>query len=385
MKKRVFILIAIFIINSILLSGCSNYRELDKLTLIAGLTIDKNEQGKYLVTVETVDLNEGGRDTKIKSKLIDSYGDTVVDAVRNLLNIVSPKPYWGQLQLVIISQEVAKEGIVKILDTLVRYTEVRLNIDIIVSKGKTAKEIFDSQILTTEIRSYEIKKMLGEQMRYLSKTYRVKAYEIINYLSGEGISSVMPAIRVTENQGEKTAELSGSAVFKRDKLVGFLNGDETKSLLFIRDKIRGGVLSVKEPPRSGHANVTLGIEGSKTKLKPAYSNGKVTINIQINTKVTMLENGTNKSFMDENKRSVLKHDTEEMLKANIKNVIRKVQEDYGADVFGFGNTIYRDMPSLWKEIKPGWKDIFKSLDVNVSINIDIRNLGLLDKPIKVGD
>jgi spore germination protein KC len=89
--------------------------------------------------------------------------------------------------------------------------------------------------------------------------------------------------------------------------------------------------------------------------------------------------------MDENEILVLKHDAEEKLKANIKNVIRKVQEDYDVDAFGFGSTIYKDMPSLWKEIKPDWSNVFENLDVNVSVNIDIQNQGLLSKPIKVGN
>lgn len=383
MKKRTFFLFALFIIYSILLTGCSSYRELENLSIMAGLAVDKNEQGKYIITAEVVDLHEGGKDVKIKRKLIECYGDTIVDTTSNLVNIISPKPDWGQLQIIIISQEVAREGIIDILDTLNRHNEARLTIDILISKEKTAKEILDSQIITTEMRSYEIEKMLDEQTVSLSKIHRAKTYEIVNDLSEEGISPVLPAIRLIENHGEKTAELSGSAVFDKDKLIGYLDGEETKSLLFIRDEINSGALVVDTHP--GNGNVTLVINASKTKVKPVYSNGEVSINIQIKTKVSLREYGIKKNFMDENEILVLKHAAEEKLKANIKNVIRKVQEDYDVDAFGFGNTIYKDMPWLWKEIKPDWDNVFKSLDVNVNVNIDIRNQGLILKPIKVGN
>lgn len=376
--------LAIFIINSITLTGCWNYKEVDDLATIAGIAFDKNDKGKYVITAEIVGFQGSGRDTKIKSKLIESYGDTIVDATRNLLKIISPRPYYGHLEVVIISQKVAQEGIIDILDSLNRYREVRLTLDILVSEGKTAKEILDSQIITLEIHSFDIQKMLDSQIA-LSKVPRAKVYEIVNALSGEGISPVLPAIRLTENQGEKTTELSGSAVFNKDKLIGFLNGDETKSLLFIRDKIKGGVLVVKKSPENGSANVTLDIKKNKTKVKPVNSNGKESINIKINTIVDLFEYNLKQNLLDEKGSLILKRDSEKMLKTNIENLILKVQKDYEADVFGFGNTIYRDMPLLWKKIKSDWNNIFRSLDVNVSVNIDIRNLGLISKPIKKGD
>jgi spore germination protein KC len=384
MKKNTFSLVALFIISSILLSGCGNYRELDRLTIIAGMAIDKNEQGKYMITVEVVNVS-GGKETKIQSKLIEIYGDTIVDTTRNLVNIVSPKPFWGQMQIVIISQEVAQEGIIDILDTMNRNRETRTTIDLLVSKEKTAKEILESQILTAEIRSYEIKRMLDEQMIYLSKTYKAKIYEFVNALSGEGISPVLPAVQITQNQGERIAELSGSAVFDKDKLIGFLDSNESKSLLFIRNKIKSGVLVLKEPRGSGHANLTLVIKDNKTKVKPVYSNEKVSIDIHIKTIVDLREYGVIEKMLDEKKILALEHKAEEKLKGNIENFIRKVQEDYNVDVFGFGSIIYQDMPWLWKEIKPDWNNVFGNLDVNVSVNIETRNTGLLSEPIKVGD
>lgn len=384
MRKRVFFLIILLVINAAMLTGCWNYSEVDKFSIVAGVAVDKSEEGKYMLTIEIVDLHEGGRDAKIKSKLLETYGDTVFDAVRNAIKITAQKLYWGHAEIVILSREAAREGIVEIIDWLDRDAEPRLTIDILVSKEKTAKEILDSQSITTEIRSFEINKMLDTQ-RSLSKTFKVEVYEFIKALSDEGVSAVLPCVHLTENVGKKTSELSGTAVFKEDKLVGFLDDDETKYLRFITDKIKGGLLVLKEKPESGHANMTLEIFENKTKVKPAYANGKVSINIEIKTETALDEHGAKENFIDENRSLVLERDAEELLRVNIKNLIRKVQKDFNADIFGFGSTVRADMPPLWKEIGPDWDKIYKDLDVYVNATVEVQNSGLLSKPVKVGD
>jgi hypothetical protein len=42
------------------------------------------------------------------------------------------------------------------------------------------------------------------------------------------------------------------------------------------------------------------------------------------------------------------------------------------------------MPQLWKEIGHDWTSIYKEMDANVSVSVDLKNRGLLRYPIRVG-
>lgn len=384
MRKRILFFLIICFVNMIMCTGCWNYREIDKLSIAAGVAIDKTQDGKIKITTEVVDLHEGGRDVKIKSKKLESYGDTLFDAIRNTIKITAARLYWGHTEIVIFSQDVAKEGIADIIDFLARDAEPRQSMDLLISKEKTAEEILDLQSTTTEIRSYEINEMLDTQ-RGLSKVSKVQIHEFINALSDEGISAVMPVVGATTNDGGETLELSGTAVFKQDKLVYMLDGEETKSLLFVIDKIKGGLLVVKDNSNSGQSKITLEILKSDTKVKPIFSDGKVSIDVNVKTKVTAGQSGEKEKTLDENKSLSLQKDAEKMLKTDMVNVIKKVQQDVDADIFGFGKAVRKDMPALWRKIGPEWNEIFKNLEVNVITNIKIQNSGLMSKPIKVGD
>lgn len=382
MRGRMLFLI-LLIINTTTFTGCWNYREINQLSIVAGMAVDKSETGKYILTVEIVDLHEGGRDTRIKSKLLEIEGDTLFDAVRNAVKITALRLYFGQMEILIISQEIAREGVFELVDILSRNAEPRLTIDLLVSKEKTANEILNSQSITTEIRSYEINDMLDAQ-KILSKTSKVEIYQFINALPCEGIYPVLPCVHLTETAGLKTSELSGTAVFKGDKLIGFLDEEETKYFSFITDKIKGGLLILKNSPDENNINISLEIYENKTKVKPVYSDGKVSIRLETKTRVVFAEQGTRENFMNESGRLMLEKDAGELLKTNITKVIQKVQKDFGVDIFGFGSIVNADMPDLWKEIGYDWNTVFKDMEVNVNTTIEIQNSGLLSKPIKVG-
>lgn len=384
MSKK-YILILLIISNILLLSGCWNYREVERLAIVSGLAVDKDENsGEFLLITELVDVKETMGKTTLTSKKIDSRGKTILDAIRNMIKISGKKLYFSHTKVVIISQDVARENIIPIVDWISRDHEPRIDLDLLISREKAAKELLSQQSVTTDIRALEMSFMLDAN-KSLSKSPKVGTYEFINALEAEGISPTLPTIGITTIENKETSELSGTAVFKKEKLVGFLDEEESKYLLFIRDKIKGGLLSIDMSENNPKDKVTLEIFKNKTKIKPVYSGENISMNIIIKTEVSIEENDTSINNIDENGRAKLKNESEKYLEKQINNLIKKVQNEFDSDIFGFGAKIKAEMPYLWKTIKDDWDDIFKDLDVVVNAQIDIRNSGITSKPIEVGD
>lgn len=368
-----------------LLSGCWNYKEIDKLAIVSGMAVDKNEKGdKFLLTSEIVDVKEIMGKTTVTSKKIDSEGETIFDAMRNMIKISGKKLYWSHAKVIVISQDVAKEDIIPVIDWVARDQEPRIEINLLISKEKTARELLSQQSITTDIRSIEMDLMLNAN-KSLSKAPRTAVYEFINALASEGISPTIPAIGITTSENKKTSELSGTAVFKKDKFLGFLDEEETKYFLFIRDKIKGGLLPVNISEDNFNDKVTLEIFENNTKLKPVNLNENLFININIRTRVSIAEEDTSRNYIDEPGRAKLKNAAEKKLEDQIINLVKKVQNDFDSDIFGFGEVVKNEMPLLWKNIKGDWDKIFKNLEVKVNSEMNISNSGIINKPIEVGD
>lgn len=374
-----FVCIIHLLVISALISGCWNYREIEKLSIVSGIAIDKIED-KYLVTTETVEI-KGGRDTKISTKLLSSEGISIFDAVRNSIKLTGKKLYFSHAKVLIISNDIAKEGLIPVIDWVNRDTEPRYTMNVLISKEKTAKEILQAENKTSEIYSFELHDVLNAE-KGLSYAPSVEEWNFVTDISGNGISAILPTVNMAQN---KIPEIEGTGVFKKDKLFGYLDGKETEALLFIKNKIKGGLLTQREISNNSYTNISLEILKNETKLKPSYSDGKITIDITTKTDVVIGENGGTDDFIGEEGRKKLKNDFENHLETQIKNLVKKVQEDYDSDIFGFGKAVRINMPELWKKIELQWEQVFRRVDVDVRSTIIIKNSAYTSKPIKTGD
>jgi spore germination protein KC len=353
--------------------------------LVSGFAIDKNEQGdKYLLTIEVVDFEMAGTQAKQVNKFVESEGATIFDAVRNVINIVGKKMYWAHSNILIISQDIAKDGISPVLDLMFRDTEMREEMYVLISEEKTAKEVLKQELLLSQTSSNNIENMLTNQ-KGVGLAPVVKVYELVGTLEGEGISVALPAIHLAKNSDKKTAELDGTAVFKSDKLVGFLDLQETRPFLFITNKIKRGLISINEDSSNQMDNITLEIYKSITKVKPEFSDKKLTMNIEIKIDVSLGELETSVDYVKKDKQDKLKKDAENKVEASVEQVIKKVQNDFDSDIFGFGMITKANMPSVWRSSKQEGTNLFRNLTTDVKVDITIKNSALASKPIKKGD
>jgi spore germination protein KC len=385
MNKSLILLLTIIITSTFLLTGCWNYNEVDKLAIVSGVAVDKSEKNnKFLLTAEVIDLKSTQVGGRFNSQRIQSDGDTILDAIRNMIKISAKKLYLSHATTFILSEDVAKEGILPILDFIARDQEPRLSINVFVSKEKTAAELLSQQSISTEIRSFEMYHTILANSS-LSKAPEVQVYQFINDLSNEGISPILPTLKITSNEGNRTTELAGTAVFSKDKLAGFLTPEDTKFLLFAKNKIDGGLLIIDDDEEESPNSITLEIFKNNTKIIPNYSNGQLSIDIRTRTDVGIAEEDITKNYIDEKGRAELRKKAEKYLERNIERVIKQVQQEFGLDIFGFGNTFMKKMPDLWKQMGKEWSSLFPELKINVDSDIHIKGSGHILKPIQVGD
>ncbi len=363
-------------------SGCWNYREVESLAVVSGMAFDKNG-GKYSVTFEIINVT-GGRDSKTNTKLVTSEGVTIFDAVRKTIKTAGKKLYFSHAEVIIISSEVAKAGVIPVMDWVLRDTEPRNTIHILISKERSAKEILKRQPITADILSFELNEMIKSE-KSLAYAIDTEEWQFVEDLAETGISATLPTVDLTMDDNKLTPEITGTGIFKEDRLVGLLDGEETKTMLFIKDKIKGGLLVKKEYGNNSVTGVALDIYKNKTKLKPRFSNGKFTIEINTSTDVSLNENGGRENYIDEPARTKLKTDFEAMLENNIKNLVKKTQEQYGCDIFGFGKLVKLNMPDLWKQTEHHWNELYKNVEVDVHSTINIKDSAFQRKPIKTGD
>lgn len=382
-KKKSILLLLILLINSTFATSCWNYREIDKLAIVAGVAVDKGLSDRYRITVEIVEFR-GQKEVMATSETITLEGKSIFDASRNGIAFSGRRLYWSHAKILVISEEVANEGIVKILDWFNRDSETRADIHIVISRHVPAKDILESTQLGREVKSYELREIIDNQDD-LSKAPQIEIWELIGSLAAKGMSSIAPIIELRPINEQMVPRIMGTAIFQKDKIIGFLGAEETKDMLFIQNKIKGGLLVKVESGEMGDIPLSLEIFKSKTKIEPIINKDHIQFNVNIYTEVSIDEIGGSENFIEDTKRKELEKSIKEIMEARIKRVIDTVKNEHGVDIFGFGEKLREEKYKEWTKFEGKWGEEFQNVSVNVSMKVHIRNSAMMSKPLKIGE
>ena len=360
------------------LTGCWNYRGLNEMTVVAGMAIDRDpKSGKYLLTFEFVDISTPVKEKGASGELIQSEGETLFEAVRDAKRRLSNKLYFGHNQIVILSKEIASsEDVVSLLDWLLRDGECRETLFVAISQGETAREVFDVDGADQKLVSHKLQMVIREDKRVTGSTLPVELYELYEDSKSPGRELALPAVHRVENGEELVTEINGLAVFKKEKLVGFLSPEDAKYYLFAINRFENGVLPFHDP-ESGEARGTLEVGKSKTQYDIEVEGGEVKLIVKPKLTVFMGELMETDVKLDVAKLDEITRAAEKELEEKISGVIRKIQTEFQSDILNFGNLIYKRNYALWTELEDTWDEKFPTLKVEVRVDINVSNSALL--------
>ncbi|MBU5593012.1 Ger(x)C family spore germination protein [Clostridium sp. MSJ-4] len=384
-KKICFFILLTLLLN---ITGCTVYTEINNLPLILGVSIDKKNNDKYILTVEVFKpaVSSKEKNTEINTEILQAEGLTILDAIRNLVIKLGKRAYWTHLKVFIISKNIADEGISPILDMFNRNAHIRKEFPVLIANDENAYDIFYKG---KEKLKEPVSIFLNDTVKSVDKVSKydyVKFYELIDDISSEGQNLVLPLINMDSMEDEKIPLVYGLAVFKKDKMVGILDSNESKTLRLIKNKEKGGALIVQWSENNEQQNVTLGIIKSKTKLQLLYDEKNLNINIKTTSITEIVEIMNYKiDVLEENGRENLKKEAENKIKKDIETLLFKLQHELECDAIGIGKNIKEKHPNVWKKYENNWSNAFVSIQFNISVDVEIKGTASISEQLKVED
>lgn len=383
-KNKLIILIFIIAICPIILCGCWNYTEIDDYAIVAGIAIDKDIiTDKYKVTVEIITTQAEGTSSTISSEIYSSEGDSILSAERTIVGKTGIPLFWSEAKVVIISESVANDGVIPVVDWINRDSDLRSDMWILIAQGNSAGDILKNKknkVNPNEIVSFHLDDTM-KRGKLLSEFPESRLWSFIDGIaSGEKCETVAA---VKNDLSEGTINPIGSAIFKSDKFVGYINGKETLYMLMIKNKIKEGLITLRNVSDSD-TSITLEIFSNKTKLTPLYNDGRVSLIIDIYPVVAIAEVGGTNDFMEEENLRILQRETEKKIEDTVQYLISKLQKDYDSDVLGFGAIFMKEKPKVSEIFKKNGEDIFKNITTEVNVHLQIKNSGKTFRPISIG-
>ena len=401
--KRKGMLFSIMAASIFFVSGCWSKKELSDLAIISAVGIDKNEEGKYVKTIQFVNpgnvssgLQGGGGGQSPAVTVYSAEGDTIYGAHINASSKVSRRLYHAHANLVVINEELAKEeGINVLLDSFERYQEVRSTTKLVISHGTKAGDLMKSLTAVDKIPADKINRTLEQTEQMKGENIMVSLQDFIKASQTSGMEPVLSGFRlkgdveegkkqenVQQSELNATLEADGLAVFKDGKLIDWYEGETARGVVWLLDRIK-------------HTEVELGWEGKKHAI--VYNVIRQNTNVLADTKkdypditvhiraegviqeVTMPVNLSDPAVISD-----IEKVAEKEIKKQLEQTIKRTQKNQ-SDIFGFGQVVYRKDPDKWKKMKRDWNEAyFPKLNVTVKVDAYIRGTGLRTKPYLSG-
>jgi spore germination protein KC len=383
--------IGLWVVTVVLLAttitGCWSVHGLDTLAIIVGAGLDKAEDPDKIRLAAQVAVpaelggvpGEGGGGGAKATALAITTGYTVREAAQNLSRYFSRIAYWPDMQILVIGEEAAREGISPLLDFWNRQEQPFRSLWVMVAKGE-AKDIFAAEDYLEKISAVGISKLINESGQ-ASLTRKSRLLDVTRDLASPGVSPVLARIEAADQaEGKKRIRVAGSAVFQGDRLAGWLDESATRGLLWITGEVQSGAIVVKCPDCEKR-DVSLKIRRAKSKIIPEEKDGRIAIRVEIDAEGDLGDQTCPIDLtMPEHWRSLERRQAA-VIENEAAAALRLAQEEFQTDIFGFGAAIRRKFPREWEEMEQSWDEKgFPRLEVTINMRSKLRRPGLILQP-----
>lgn len=405
MPKKLVRIISIILALSVL-PGCWSRREIEDLAIISAMAIDRvnlRGQEKFRVAIQVVRpgqlgggqrRGDGGGGGKSPGWLAAGFGETMYDAVRNLGTRSSRSMVLYHDRVIIIGEKTARQGMAEVLDFISRHKDIRLRTWIVLTEGE-ALPVLQSTPEMEKLLSDEISEILIRTAPRVSKGFAVDLREFISAMVTPGIDAVatkLEVMNVTEVAGEdpavrvgealKSVRLHGLAVFRRDRLVGWLGDNETKGFLYIKGRTGSGIIPVKVGGEE-EREISFLMTRAKSKIIARVEGGKVSVTVKIEAEGDLAETESTKPIAAPEMLAQVNRDVAREIRSMALAAVKKAQKEYKADIFGFGQKVHKADPKYWHQVEDKWNDIYPTVDVKIQVTAQIRRTGMIAEPYEI--
>lgn len=428
MKKiNKLFLLSIIILTT--LTGCYDYREINTLAIVSATEINKIGD-EYQVSVQAINPQAPDKTTNSQAPFIiyTGTGKTIQEAYRSITLSASRFMYSNHLDLLIINEKIAKENISDLIDYYIRNPGIRNEFYVLISKDDNILSITTP---IDEISSASIKESIENNYKYYGVSSRTTFSEFVNMNLNPNQEIVLPTIELIkdtptedknineskdnnedvnankdkdnndnndknksnnsedknnksnqeENESDGTSNkntektevkdkylLGGYAIFKNNKLIGYLNNKESINYNILTNNIKNTIITY-ECSKNKYLAVEITNSNSSIKTK----NNKVSINI--NLKGNINESHCNIDITKNKNIKKISHEIEEKLNKEITNDILNVRDNYHTDIYKFKDIIYKHDYSYYQKIKNNYDEAYQNLDISVKTNIQLVEKG----------
>lgn len=404
MKKiiKITLIILILILCLSTLTGCYDASGIENLAYVIALGIDKGDTNKLKLSLQITSLtsseasSSGGGSSQYSQASVISVDCATIDEGLSLINsYISKKVNLSHCKALIISEDLAYDGVSEYVFTFANNLEIRPNSHVLISKCSANDFLknFEPSLESISARYYELILNSTSYAGFTENIYLYNFYEDIlsttreatailvnlndksNHKNSGGTDSINGNFLAGETpiESQSKNEAMGIAIFSKDKLVGELNNLETLCHLIVCNKLDTATITVPNPLEHDK-NISLSIRlYNKTSHNVDLVNNYPFISCNIEIAATVSTMDYKIDLSDKENLESIEETLNQYLTENIRDYLYKTSKDFGTDIVGFGKSVVPKYLT-WKSWSDSdWLNNYKNAIFKVNVKSTVES------------
>ncbi len=373
-----------------ILAGCWDYREIGDELIVTGMGIAPGKEEKYTIYIEVATTSEFVQNKRMNVSKSSVFEDDV-----NTLATILYKGNQGlprhldftHLQLVAIDEALLRDGDLAVFDFLERSRDIRNILDVVAVKSGMVKDVLTTVYTDLTIPSYRIRDQIDQFEKQWGGDRPTHMQEFIRLTSEVGQEPVLPMLQVKNPTEEsQTADFAkkqepasyiwilGSAIFKDGKMTGILNAAESRDYFATQ---RSFLTTSYEVACGDDKYFNIFLNQRRKRIQVRYASGRPRLDVHLGFMARL--DGIQCAGLTQSDPTTLdrvERMAEREVHKRVLGTIRKLQREYGSDIYGFGSLLRQTDYRWFKEVKDRWNKEFARADVTVTVDIGLVRSGV---------
>ena len=340
-------------------TGLPVAREMGDMALMRTLGVDSGTKDGVALTASTGERAKGLQREVTPPLILSAEHPSISGASLALQGLSDNFIFYGYVDQLLLGQDLAEEGISEVLDYFAHNVELGLGTEVWMIDGSAGDAIKSGEKIGVDDR---LSTLHADSELGVAGNTRTTG-EVLTDILEHG-ATYIPILKVGE--GENTTLLeAGYGLFRKDKLVGTLTGDEARGLELIEGSPAVNITEMEV----GDNTISLRMEKASTQLLPKFDGSDLvglTIQCQLIAYLAEFQHTPNGEDFQYICQVVGAQEEKRMADA------LKQMQQWGVDGLGLGHAIGMRAPQHWKQLQKEWESIFPDLPIQVVVDVTIR-------------
>lgn len=423
--NKILIIAIILSLFSSFNSYSNSAQNIDDLSYAVAIGVDIGETAKYRISFQLTTMESSATESAISSSdssstsssggsdssssgestssnyIIQTMETDSLDSAINIANsYINKSINLSHCKILVVSEEIAKNGVSSIVNSLINKVETRPDCSIIVSKIPDNEFENDKKPKMEELLSkyYDVASNIESGRGYTETIKLNEFYLTLNDTFYQPYATLGTTYNTTKNTADEneqsnldtqsktltstpeksSVEVLGLAVFNKDKLVGTLTSNQTLSHQLITNKLEFSTINIPSP---FNPNETLDVYIStlkKPKIKVSITSGSPFVETDFYITARILSFNSNEvNTITEDRLSAIQASVTKFLQDQIYDYFNTTAKEYDSDISGIGRYAVKNFKTIddWKSYN--WLENYKNSTFKVNVNVAIKTGHLL--------